>query len=234
MIQKWPLWWKVLATIGTAIVGIAGIVSAYYAIQTYHNPPNPTANIAPQPQPENQGTKLTDKYPVKRDTNKLVHSQRSPIQEKPIEESKVFPSQQINAPNSVISVNQQGGITAKTVNVNLLPPARHLSQEQRISLLNSLSSLSGSRLTITSISGTKEAANYAAEIVSVINEAGISVERNLIGIMAPPVYGIVVSPDSRLLPFRTAMQTALIEFQVDQVPGPGHANMFIGLNPAAD
>lgn len=234
MIQKWPLWWKVLATIGTAIVGIAGIVSAYYAVRSYHNPPSPPANIEPQSKPENQTAKLTNKNPIKRDTNKPSNIQNPPTQVPQTEAVSATPPQQINAPNGVVSINQQGGITAKTVNINLRPAARHLSQEQRASLLNSLRTLSGSKLTITSISGTKEAANYATEILTVINEAGISIERNLIGIMAPPVYGIIVSPDSRFLAFRTALQTAQIEFQIDQVPGPEHANMFIGLNPAAD
>jgi len=116
---SWLLRWKVLATIGAAVVGIAGIISAYYAVRTYHNPPNPPANIAPQPKSENQSPKLTDKNPNKRDSNKVVNSQSPPIQVKPAEVAKAVPLQSAEKNVAVTSYGQRGGITAETVTINL-------------------------------------------------------------------------------------------------------------------
>lgn len=118
MFKNWPLWWKILAAIGTAIVGTAGIISAYYTVKGYYYPPNPPAQNAAQPAANNQSATLTYKNPIKRDSNKLAHSQNPPTQEELIETTKTIPAPQIYAPNGVVSVNQQGGITANTVNIN--------------------------------------------------------------------------------------------------------------------
>lgn len=40
--KNWPLRWKVLVTISSTI---AGIISAYYTVRTYHYPPNPPQQI---------------------------------------------------------------------------------------------------------------------------------------------------------------------------------------------
>jgi len=70
MITKWPLWWKVLATIGTVIVGIAGIISAYYAFLSYHNPP-----IIPHEMPKTPPPQISNTY-----TKEMHIEERKPLQ----------------------------------------------------------------------------------------------------------------------------------------------------------
>ncbi len=77
MIRKWPLWWM-LATIGTALVGIAGIISAYYAVRTYHYPPNPPTQNNTTTNPEDKGADLAHNEPHKRKANETASPQKAP------------------------------------------------------------------------------------------------------------------------------------------------------------
>jgi hypothetical protein len=76
MFKNWPMWWKVLAAIGGIIVGIAGIVSAYYTVRAYYYPPNPQTQNNAKANTENKGTNLTNNDPVKRNSNNSIHYQK--------------------------------------------------------------------------------------------------------------------------------------------------------------
>ena len=111
--------------------------------------------------------------------------------------------------------------------------SRSLTQKQRDILLQSLRHLSGARIAVGSI-GDKEAAEYAEQIVSVLNEAGLVVVRSTFGSISPPQDGIIISPDPSLSVLHDAFKKAQINYKTGQIPGPGQTGIFIGLKPPID
>ena len=110
--------------------------------------------------------------------------------------------------------------------------SRSLTTKQREILLQSLRKLSGTRITVASI-GDKEAAEYAEQIVSVLNEAGIVAVRSMSGTISPPKYGIIISPDIVLSALQDAFKKAQINYKTGQIPG-GQVGIFIGRKPPID
>jgi len=80
MFKNWPIWWKVLAAIGGTIVGIAGIISAYYTVRAYYYPPNPPAQNNPKTYPKNERTNLTNNDPVKRNSYNSIHYKKTSME----------------------------------------------------------------------------------------------------------------------------------------------------------
>jgi hypothetical protein len=107
---------------------------------------------------------------------------------------------------------------------------RFLSQGQKEILLQVLKGLPKARITIVTL-GDKEAAEYAAQIISAFREAGVIVDTFNIGVLAPPQYGIVVSPVLNMSPFSEAFKKAKINFTIGQIPGPQQNGILIGLKP---
>ena len=91
MFKNWPMWWKVLAAIGGAIVGIAGIVSAYFTVRAYYYPPNPPAQNNAKTNPKNEGTNLTNNDPIKRNSNNSIHYQKSSMEVAQFADKKAAP-----------------------------------------------------------------------------------------------------------------------------------------------
>lgn len=106
---------------------------------------------------------------------------------------------------------------------------RLLTSKQHEILLSSLKQFSGVTITVESL-GDKEAATFAEQIVSVLKEAGIAVNRTIIGTLSPPQYGIIISSDFNEA-FQNAFKKAQIDFKVSRSSG---AKIFIGLKPPID
>ena len=82
--------------------------------------------------------------------------------------------EQINAPNSVISVGQQGGITAHTV--NLAPQPRRVSPEQRDILVGRLKPLSLQSIHISYGKADPEQKKYAEDLIDALRAAGCALK----------------------------------------------------------
>jgi hypothetical protein len=78
MLSKWPLWWKVLATIGAFIVGLSTVIGTIYTMRAYRFSLKPPTQTTTQPTTSNQSTNLANKNPKKRDSNNSIHSQKPP------------------------------------------------------------------------------------------------------------------------------------------------------------
>jgi len=66
MFVRWPLWFKIAACAGTAIVGIFTIIGTIYAVRAYHFPPSPPAQKTTQPNTEKHGTEQAKYETIKR------------------------------------------------------------------------------------------------------------------------------------------------------------------------
>jgi hypothetical protein len=112
--------------------------------------------------------------------------------------------------------------------------SRSLTIKQREILLQSLSKLPETRITIISI-GDKEAAEYAEQIISVLSEAGLLIIRSITGSMSFPQYGIIISPDPNISIVRDVFKKAEIDYKTGRIPGdPNQIGIFIGLKPPID
>lgn len=76
MFKNLSLGWKILATLGTAVVGIAGIISAYYTVKAYYYPPNSTPQNTAQTTTSNQITTL---QPLKNSKVELCKNKYAPL-----------------------------------------------------------------------------------------------------------------------------------------------------------
>jgi hypothetical protein len=96
---------------------------------------------------------------------------------------------QINAPNSVISIDQKGGITAGTVinanTVNIAPQKRRISAEQLRLLLPALRELCGTKIKIKYETGDQEQKQFAEDIINAFRSAGCTPE-----VPTPPLVRI--------------------------------------------
>jgi len=125
----------------------------------------------------------------------------------------------------------QIGVNQAPIIINAKPPSRHISNEQRAILLRGLRNLNITHITFVYIYGDREAAAYASEIESVLLAAGLFLERELIGQLIPPTYGIIISPDPSLATFRAAFKSSQIQFTEGHIPADKQFGVFIGLNP---
>lgn len=104
----------------------------------------------------------------------------------------------IIAPNSVFSVNQQGGITAGTViNANTLhmaSPARRITPEQLAIILPALKSLCSIKIRISYAIGDREQKQFAEDIINAFRSAGCNPE-------VPPPPIALISPYGKGLSF---------------------------------
>ena len=86
----------------------------------------------------------------------------------------------INAENGVVSLNQSGGITAKTAIkadiVNIAPQDRRISQEQLKILLPRLKLLSTTKIKISYATGNREQKQFAEDIINALKLAGCNFE----------------------------------------------------------
>jgi hypothetical protein len=152
----------------------------------------------------------------------------------------------IYAPGGVVSVNQQGGITAGQVVVNPKPSPRRLTEEQRAIMLPILLELSGSTVTIQSIFNDSDGDKYSLDFVDLFGvKAGWNPSdplKNSIVYMAgdiPSGIRIVVHRiedrnDRRVLAIAKALTAAKIEFSVhyeNQNVAVGEVVLQIGIRP---
>lgn len=213
---SWFLRWKVLATIGTIIVGVAGIISAFYAVRTYHNPPpSPPSAITAQPKSEYQSRNLTNNNPIKRDSNKLSHPQPPPVKEKLIDPPKTVQPQQINAPNSAISIGQSGGITAHTINVG--QQERRVMPDQREILIQKLKNSSIHPIEVSFSSGVPEQRHFAEAIIEALKAAGCEIIiSSAVQWVTPYTSGVAVIMNSDTQPKGAGiLQRAFKEAKID-------------------
>ena len=139
------------------IVGIAGVVGAIYGVRTFYRPMQQPANFHPD-SGSNQ-SETDSKNNEIRNTKIEAHDQTS----NPV----------INAENSVISLNQSGGITAKTViraeNVNIEPIKRRISHEQLKTIIPAIKEVCSNEIRFMYAIGDKEQKTYAEALLSKIN-----------------------------------------------------------------
>lgn len=101
------------------------------------------------------------------------------------------PQTVINTENSIISLNQSDGITAKTVIkadiVNIAPQNRRINQEQLKILLPTLK-LFSTKIKVTYATSNKEQKQFAEDIINALKVAGCNFESSFSPIMITP-YG---------------------------------------------
>jgi len=112
---------------------------------------------------------------------------------------------------------------------------RFLTSRQRADMLASLRAHVGNRITIVML-GDAEALSYAIQIDGVFNDAQWNVQRNYIGTLSRPVYGlqckIASRPDSACQAVRSAFASAGIRITLLHVgTPPNDIELLIGLKP---
>jgi hypothetical protein len=182
----------------TIVFGLIASLGVMYAI--YH----PDVKKSPykeasQPQKQESNKPLT--------SAEVKHSPSPPLPHKvadhkntettPIS-SDAPKTQQINAPNSVMSIDQKGGVTTGTVinanTVNLAPQKRRISPEQLEILLPALKTLCATKVKIGYATGDEEQKQFAEDIINAFHVAGCNPE------VVPPAVQ-VVSPYGKGLSF---------------------------------
>jgi hypothetical protein len=101
---------------------------------------------------------------------------------------------------------------------------RVLSESQSSQLAGALSK-SPQHISVVLI-GDREANAYGKQIIKVLQDAGWTVSVNLIGVMAPPAYGIMASGNDAVL---NSFNAVGIDASNGRVPM--NANLLIGLKP---
>ena len=113
---------------------------------------------------------------------------------------------------------------------------RFLTKSQQAALIGGLRPYSGQPIVIVRL-GDGEAGPYADEIISAFGEAGWIVQRNNIGTIAPPQYGIacsIIQPNAATDALIKAFKTAKIDLSVQQVPPAQNrpeVAILVGLKP---
>lgn len=96
----------------------------------------------------------------------------------------------INSPNSVQSINQQGGIT--TGNLNIESPKREINQEFINELNKYLPKSKDKKITITSILGDAESFQLAKDLKKYLESQGWNVDGINQALYIEPIVGIEV------------------------------------------
>lgn len=136
----------------------------------------------------------------KNSTEKQILSPQAPPQKAKKENKKMKEEAKptIIAPNSVVSVDQKGGITAGTVisanTVNFVPQNRRITPEQLEILLPALKTLCGIKIRISYATGDKERKQFAEDIINAFLVAGCKPE-------VPPPPVVLASPYGKGLSF---------------------------------
>jgi len=103
--------------------------------------------------------------------------------------TNIFQQPQIVAPNSVISINQKGGITANTVinanTVNITPQKRRVSPEQLEIILPALKQLCTTKIRIEYAIADEEQKQFAEDIINAFRVAGCAPE------IPPPPFRLI-------------------------------------------
>lgn len=172
-------WNKPIGKIGINAIGgvIAGIVLIFIGIGinrscTRVKPPNQVATDKKSPEKNTEKREdATHQTPPIKKQQKVDHEETLTIKQKNPEKSE---QPTINAPNSVISVNQQGGITAHTI--NLSPPNRNITQEQREILINRLKPIKFLSIEVGHGLDNQEKIQFAKKLIEALNAAGCKLE----------------------------------------------------------
>lgn len=116
-----------------AIAGAASIVGIPLALILHFLPYTPSSDLTIRPSTEKAQPLNTSTPALQQSTPSASQSERSSDRESQDKgPAKTSPPQvTVNAPGGVVSVGQQGGITAKEVTINTTAPARVLASEQR-------------------------------------------------------------------------------------------------------
>jgi hypothetical protein len=96
-----------------------------------------------------------------------------------------------NSPGSAVSVNQQGGITAGQVNMGM--PDRHLSAEQRNSIVVALSGKTCKITSMAALSNVEDGLVYASELRDAFKAGGCDVPGDILPLTSGGWYGVKVS-----------------------------------------
>ena len=113
---------------------------------------------------------------------------------------------------------------------------RRISQSDHDRLVVSLRPFRGSVIQLTKL-GDAEAAQFADDVLTILNDAGWAVQLSNVGMMAPPRYGLVCTVDSST-PAGKALAAALHTLPTATVRSGGLqpgvvGNILVGLKPPA-
>lgn len=186
---------KIFFEIVFGIIAATGVLYALFHPSIKENPKTETAqpqkqernNVLPSAEVKHSPSppplrKVTDR----KNTGKMPTSSEEPK------------TPQINAPNSVISIDQKGGITAGTVinanTVNISPQKRSISAEQLGIILPALKQLCGTKIKIEYATGDDEQKQFAEDIVNAFSVAGCNIE-------VPPAPRVLISSYGKGLSF---------------------------------
>jgi len=99
-----------------------------------------------------------------------------------------------NSPESVVSVNQTGGITAHTVNVE--PTARHVDEKFIDQLNQYLPKDKEKTIKIEAVLGDQETFQFATEIKDYLESRGWKIEGVDLSVFRKPIFGINITPET--------------------------------------
>jgi hypothetical protein len=113
---------------------------------------------------------------------------------------------------------------------------RRINQSDHDRLVVSLRPFRGSKVQLTKL-GDAEAAQFADDVLSILHDAGWSVEQSFAGMVAPPRYGLVCTVDAST-PAGKAIAAALhtlptAEVRSETLPHGIVGNILVGLKPPA-
>jgi hypothetical protein len=209
---------SLIALGGLSLILYRPLLAAYKSQNTTKISPKPTPIPAPQPEP-----KVSEPPKIA-----LRHVPRPPRDTK----NGGITVQQ--APSSVASVNQSGGITAGTINVNL---DRRLTESAALELARNLRN-SQSSITVLALGAGGEPSALADQLLSVIKISLPSKNAVSHAIGFSPFNGVLLKhsisgPQESLDAIKKALTASQIAFEDTPVPSqqPGTIYIFVGYHP---
>ncbi|WP_024577954.1 MULTISPECIES: hypothetical protein [unclassified Afipia] len=107
--------------------------------------------------------------------------------------------------------------------------SRSLEQSQKEAIIDSLRGRNRIGVKVVRL-GDREANDFATSLISTFQAAGIDVVIQDTGMMAPPVYGLRISPGAGFDPLVEALTAGNIQFQLGGLASD-RATVIVGLKP---
>lgn len=194
------------------IMFVLAVIGLVFNYPTFHQfiHPKPAAETT-RPQKETETNKFNNSQTIVQKTSPPPKIISQPETQQVKSEQK----QQINAPNSAISINQSGGVTAHTINIQ---QDRRITPEQQIIIINRLKELPKDVIEISYSSGSPEQSKFAESLIAPLKTAGFDL-MDTSGLFQLTPYGgglSVITNDKPPYPKgATALQKAFTEAKIE-------------------
>lgn len=165
---------KLIKLITTHWIGIVTTIGVIATVIGTFRPQTPAPQAPPQNKPQTAASQPKTEN-IEKIIPKEIQKQSPPPKKisQPETQVKSEPKQQINAPNSAISINQSGGVTAHTINVG--QQEWLVSPEQQAILVKSLNKTPVDPITVSFSYGNSEQRHFAESLIKALRSAGCEI-----------------------------------------------------------